>query len=167
MNKTVDAVDKTALDAAVQAAWQEFNASTVGRDPGQYTDASMTAFKAVIDIAAGIDNDPAYTSAQVAQAVIDLSTGTAAFEASVITEADKTSLQAAITDVQTKHDTASMRQDPGQYPQSAADALQSAIDAATLVLNNKAALTTEIAQAVSEKYSCIRNLRLHCDTRRR
>lgn len=82
----VPEADKTALVAKIADAETVYNNAEVGRLAGQYTQASVDAFKLAIDAAKAINADAAATQAQVDATTSNLQLAIDAFEDTVIVE---------------------------------------------------------------------------------
>lgn len=78
------AADKTALVTLLVSAQEQFDNAKVGTKPGQYAQQAKDAFGAAIAKAVAVTVDEDATSAQIAQAVNELTAAMNAFAASVV-----------------------------------------------------------------------------------
>ncbi len=146
---SVDAVDKTALAAAITAAQAKLAAATIGAEPGDYPQAAADAFQAVIAAAIDVRDDASATSADLEQAISALRAASTAFSAAVILDTDKAALTTAIVGAQAVYDNAVEGIAIGQYPIGAKDRLNTAIAAATVVKDNPAT-SAQVSQAITD-----------------
>ena len=148
----VDAVDKTALAAAIADAQALCDSAVTGTDIGQYPEAAKATFQAAIDAAAAVNADENATQSEVDTAVEMLNQAKAAFEASVITEqpVDKSILNTAITAAQALNDSIITGIENGQCFASDKAAFQAAIDAAIAVSADENATQVEVDTAVDD-----------------
>ncbi len=154
---TVPEVDKTQLIAAISSAETIYDNATVGTQPGQYPQAAKDTFRAAIDAAIAIRDNTDATQAQVDDEVTALNNAVQTFQASVITEPDvnKDALAAAISIADDLFAEAVVGTQPGQYPQEAKDAFNTAINAAKSVYNNPDATQSQVDSAVTELNSAM------------
>lgn len=142
-------VDKSALEAAIIAALELLDSAVVGEDVGEYPQAAYDTFESAIEAALGVVDDTGATQNEVSTALAALTTAVSTFEAAVIT-VDKSVLRAAIAAAQDILDGAEVGFEPGQYPQEAVTAFETAIDAAQAVVENADATQTDVDDAVTD-----------------
>lgn len=143
-------VDKGELTSTITAVSAKAENATIGTDIDQYPQSAIDALNAAIDIAQTVADDADATAEEVQQAVTDLLAAEEIFDAARITAIDKTELQATITAVSVKAENATVGTDIGQYPQSAIDALNAAVDMAQTTLDDINATPEEVQQAVAD-----------------
>jgi len=143
-------VDKGELTSTISAVSARAENATIGTDIDQYPQSAIDALNAAIDIAQTVADDADATAEEVQQAADDLLAAEEMFDASKITAIDKTELQATITAVSAKAENATIGIDIDQYPQSAIDALNAAIDMAQTALDDTDATAEEVQQAVAD-----------------
>jgi uncharacterized protein YecA (UPF0149 family) len=141
-------VDKTALEAAITGALELLDSAVVGEDVGEYSQAAYDTFESGIETALGVADDAGATQGEVGAALTALTTAKSTFEAAVIT-VDKSALRAAIDAAQDILDDAEVGSEPGQYPQEAVTAFETAIGAAQAVVENADATQTNVDDAVT------------------
>lgn len=149
MTITVIAVDKSALQTAIDTANAKILGAVVGVEIGQYPQAAKDKFQTEINAAKAIFDNLSATQTQVNQAVTTLNSAISTFDASLITSIDKTALTTAITAANAKVATAVAGTGIGQYPQTAIDTFKAAIAAAQAVADNTGATNAEVNQAVT------------------
>jgi len=142
-------VDKTALTAAIKTANAKVKAAVAGTDIGQYPQSAIDTFKTAISTAQKVLDNKSAKQTEVDQAVTTLKAAQTKYDAAKITTADKTALTAAIEGASEKADAAVAGTGVGQYPQSAIDTFNAAIDAAQEVADDSAATEDEVAKAVT------------------
>ncbi|MFC3799061.1 S-layer homology domain-containing protein [Cohnella sp. GCM10012308] len=128
-NDTVVHIDLTQLDAAIADASDLADAAVVGDAEGQYPQCVIDALNDAIEAASALRNDVAATQAGIDNAESTLQDAIDAFNDAVV-HIDLTQLDAAIAEASNLADTAVVGTLEGQYPQSAIDALNDAIEAA-------------------------------------
>ncbi len=143
-------VDKGELTSTITAVSAKAENATIGTDIDQYPQSAIDALNAAIDIAQTVADDTDATPEEVQQAVTDLLAAEEIFDAARITAIDKTELEATITAVSAKVENATVGTDIYQYPQSAVDALNAAIDMAQTALDDTDATPEEVQQAVTD-----------------
>lgn len=141
-------VDKSALEAAITAALELLDGAIVGEDVGEYPQAAYDAFESAIETALGVADDTGASQGEVNTAVATLALAVSTFEAAVIV-VDKSGLIAAIAAAQALLDDAEAGTEPGQYPQEAITAFETAIGAAQAVVDNTEATQTNVDDAVT------------------
>lgn len=148
----ITGADKTALTAAIKTANSKVKAAVAGTDVGQYPQSAIDTFKTAISAAQRILDNKSAKQTEVDQAVTTLKATQTKFDAAKITTVavDKTALTAAITTANSKVKAAVAGTDSGQYPQSAIDALKTAISTAQKVADGTTATADEVTQAVSD-----------------
>lgn len=142
-------VNGDALATAVTTTQAKHDAAVEGNADGQYAPGSKAAFQAAIDAANAVLNDPSSSQADVDQAVIDLATAEANFDAAEV-NVDTTALDAAVSAAQAKHDAADEGSNPGEYAAGSKATFQAAIDAAEAVLNDPASSQADVDQAETD-----------------
>jgi PGF-pre-PGF domain-containing protein len=145
----ISTVNKDALTTAIEEASTKAEAAVAGTDYGQYPQSAIDTFNAAIAAAQEIADDATATTDEVAQAVTDLETAEDVFDAAKITTVDKAALTAVIEEASTKAKKAVAGTEAGQYPQSAIDALNTAIATAQEVAEDATATESEVAQAIT------------------
>jgi PGF-pre-PGF domain-containing protein len=146
---TVIAVDKSALQTAIDTANTKITGAVVGVEIGQYPQAAKEKFQTEINAAQAIFANPAATRKQVDDAVIALNSAISTFDASLIKSIDKTALTAAITAANDKVAKAVAGTGIGQYPQAEIDKFNTAIAAAQVVAADTSATQAAVNQAVT------------------
>ncbi|WP_168735716.1 chitobiase/beta-hexosaminidase C-terminal domain-containing protein [Cohnella fermenti] len=143
--------DKNALEAVIASANQLIAAAVPGAAPGQYPANAIVTFQAAISAAIAVKNDPNASQSAVSAATAALQAAMQAFSGSVVPPAlaDKTALQQTAQRVQTKLAAASTGTKIGQYPASAIQTLQQALQAAQAVLQASGTTQTQADDAVS------------------
>jgi len=144
MGKTLDlpttpvSVDKTLLTAAITNAQTTLGAASIGNQPGQYTLAVGMALENAIAAANAVNEDATATQAEVDQATTAMNDAIALFIASVnpAITVDIAALTAKISEANATLSSASIGTAEGQHPQSAANALTTAIATAQALANN-------------------------------
>lgn len=140
--------DKSELNALIAEAQSKHDAAVEGTRYGQYPAGSKAVLQAAIDQAAAVAGSIEATQEQVGEALVALNTALQAFEASVITTADKLELNALITEAQSKHDAAVEGSGYGQYPVGSKAVLQAVIDQAAAVAGSIEATQEQVDEAV-------------------
>ncbi|WP_340026524.1 S-layer homology domain-containing protein [Paenibacillus sp. FSL K6-1096] len=147
--------DKTGLNAAIAEAQAKLSSTAEGTDPGQYPSSARTALGDAITTAQAMADNAQATAAQVEQALEELAAAIATYNAAVVSESDKTELNAAIAEAQAKLSSTEEGGDPGQYPSSVRTALGDAITTAQAVASNAQATAAEVEQALEELAAAI------------
>ncbi len=142
-------VDKSALEAAITAALELLDGAVVGEDVGEYPQAAYDTFESAIEAALGVVDDTGASQGEVNTAVTALTSAVSTFEAAVIT-VDKSVLRAAVAAAQDILDGAQVGSEPGQYPQEAITAFETAIGVAQAVAENADATQTNVDDAVTD-----------------
>jgi beta-galactosidase len=146
----IQGVDKTSLITLIADAQSKHDSAIEGTSIGQYPAGSKAALQAAIEKANAVADNSDATQDQIAQAVTELSASLQSFISSVISTADKSELDAAITNAQGKHDAAIEGTSAGQYPSGSKAALQAAIDKAKVIVDDPAASQDQVNQAEAE-----------------
>ncbi|MDF2925364.1 MAG: glycoside hydrolase family 3 domain protein [Paenibacillaceae bacterium] len=143
--------DKTQLTAAITTAANLLAAAVPGNQPGQYPTAAVVAFQTAINSAAAVRDNSGATQAQVSAAITALQTATATFRSSVIPplSTDKTTLNQTIQKVEAKLGSVTEGTKIGQYPASAMQELEAALQTAQAVSNNAGAGQSQVNGAVT------------------
>ena len=148
---TAQAVDKSALEAAITEAQSAYDNAVEGNDPGEYPAEAMAAFLEAINAANAVYDNVEATQAEVNAAVTTLAAAKDVFEDSVIPEpgVDKSELEDAIETAQALYDSAVVGTDDGCYRQADKTAFQQAIDAANVVFTDSSASQEEVDNATT------------------
>lgn len=142
------AVDKTFLAAALAEARVLLGEAVVGYGIGEYYEDDHDDFSAAIAAVELVLEGKSVSQGDVGEALTVLEAAVSAFEAAAST-VDKTSLAAVIADAQDLLDASEVGSDPGQYPQEACSAFETAIEGAEDVITNKSATQSAVDTAVS------------------
>lgn len=130
-------IDRAALNSAISTAEKNIGAAVAGDCQGQYAQADIDSYRSAIDAAKDAHDDATLSQSDIDAAASTLKNATLDFTASkvVINFAE---LNKAISNAKKMlTDNATIKGDgPGQYPASAFDALQSAIDEASKHINS-------------------------------
>ncbi len=143
-------VDKSELISAITAASVKVQIAVAGVEPGQYPLSAINAFDSAIAKADYVADDSDATQAEVNEALTDLKAAEAIFDAAKITSVNKSALISAINAASTKVENAVAGIEPGQYPLSAIDAFEDAIDKADAVAAGSIATQAEVNQAIKD-----------------
>ncbi len=148
-NATIDY--KSELISAIVTANDKLENAVAGTAYGQYPQSAIDAFELAIGKAQEIVDNQNVSTEQVDQAVVDLENAGEIFDAAKITtiNINKEALTTAIKAASAKAEAAVAGTDVGQYPQSAIDAFNKAIDTVQEVADDKTATQTEVDQAVT------------------
>lgn len=141
-------VDKSALEASITAALELLDSAVVGAGVGEYPQGDYDTFESAIEAALGVADDTDVTQGEVNTAVTALTSAVSTFEAAVIA-VDKSSLIAAIASAQDLLATAEAGTEPGQYPQEAITAFETAMVAAQAVVDDAEATQNDVDDAVT------------------
>lgn len=144
-------VDKTELQAEIAVAENMLASAETGTAPGQYPEDAVTTFENAINSAKSVNENEAATQEEVNDAVTELKNAEKTFKDSVIieVETDKSALETAVSEANSTLNDAEVGNEPGQYPQEAADVFAAAIANAQAVLDNESATQEEIDEAVT------------------
>ncbi len=144
-------VDKSVLEAAINAAQAQYNNAPEGNEPGQYPATAREAFLTAINAANLVYANPDATQAEVNSEVDALAAAKVIFDASVIPmpSVDKSLLEDAIEAAQVLHDSAVVGSANGYYRQADKTAFQLAIAAANEVFGNASATQAEVDNATT------------------
>lgn len=144
-------VDKSKLEAAINAAQEAYDNAVEGDAPGQYPAVAREAFRTAISAANQILANPEATQAEVNREIESLAAAKAIFDASVIPmpSADKKELKAAIDESQALYDSAVVGSSDGNYRQADKNIFQQAIAAAKAVFDNAGATQEAVDNATS------------------
>ncbi|TXK83826.1 GH92 family glycosyl hydrolase [Paenibacillus sp. N3.4] len=148
-NVLIKLADKSALTALIAETQSKHDAAVEGTRYGQYPAGSKAVLQAAINQAAAVALNREATQEQIDLAFAALRTALQTFNVSVISVADKSELQAAIVNAQSKYDAAVEGTDPGQYPAGAKAKLLAAIDQASSVAANPQSTQEGVDQAVT------------------
>ena len=147
---SVITIDKSELAAAIDNANEKIDYAVAGNDVGQYPQAAIDEFEAVIDTAQEVADDADATQTEVDNALSNLETAEDDFDASKIKSIDKTELITAIAVAKIKLASAVSGTDFGQYPQASIDEFEVAIDVAQEVVDDADATQTDVYEALSD-----------------
>ena len=122
-------VDKTELQAEIAVAENMLASAETGTAPGQYPEDAVTTFENAINSAKSVNENEAATQEEVNDAVTELKNAEKTFKDSVIieVETDKSALETAVSEANSTLNDAEVGNEPGQYPQEAADVFAAAI----------------------------------------
>ncbi|MDI4649884.1 S-layer homology domain-containing protein [Cohnella hashimotonis] len=153
-NNAVVHIDLAQLDAAIADASNLADAAAVGDAEGQYPQSAIDALNDAIETSIALRDDPAATQAGIDSAESTLQDAIDTFNNAVV-HIDLTQLDAAIADASNLADTAVVGTLEGQYPQSAIDALNDAIEAAEEAKGKAGATQSEIDSATGALQNAI------------
>ncbi|SFB56445.1 S-layer homology domain-containing protein [Cohnella sp. OV330] len=134
------------LDAAIEEASGVAHAAVAGGAEGQYPQSAIDVLNDAIETAAVVKGDAEATQAEINGATATLQEAIDAFKKTAV-HIDLTQLAAAIADAWDLVDAAVAGTEEGQYPQSAIDALNDAIQAAEEVKAKAGVIQSEIDSA--------------------
>lgn len=148
---TLPVTDFSALAATVAAAQDLLENTPAGNSVGQVPQAAKDTLQTAVDAAEAVKNDAGAYQKAVNDADAALKAAVSVFNDSILSDSgiDKAALSQAIADAQTVIGNATVGTAFGNYPQSAKDALQAAIDAAVAVKTNSAD-QDEVNQAITD-----------------
>ncbi|MFD2331049.1 S-layer homology domain-containing protein [Cohnella sp. GCM10020058] len=138
--------DKSALGAAIADASGLADTAVAGEAEGQYPKSAIDALKEAIEAAGAAKADVQATQPQIDGALMTLRTATNVFKNAVV-HVGTALLDAAIIDASGYVAAAVAGEAEGQYPQSAIDALNGAIEAAGVVMADMESTKSEIDSA--------------------
>jgi uncharacterized protein YjdB/endo-1,4-beta-D-glucanase Y len=147
-------VDLSALTSAITSAQSVYSLANEGSANGQYPTGSKAILQTAIDAATAVKLNTLSSQAQVDQAIKDLNTAVASFQAKVI-GVNKGALVTAINSAQTVYSTSTEGTGNGQYPTGSKATLQTAIDAASAVNTNSLASQAEVDQAIIDLQTAV------------
>ncbi|MCL1821157.1 MAG: bacterial Ig-like domain-containing protein, partial [Oscillospiraceae bacterium] len=156
-NVTVNGpVNNAALLAKITEAQNALGAISVGDGNGQYPQSAVDALNSAITSAQAIANKSNRTAAEVANALQSLQNAIDVFDGSVtVISVDKSALTALIATAAAKINGATAGTAPGQYPQSAVNALADAISDAQDIADDARALQSHVNNAVTALQNAI------------
>jgi hypothetical protein len=145
---TVAPVDKSGLNTSIASAITLMGSKTVGIKIGNVPQSAKDAFQSAINAATAVKNNEKTTQVEVNAQVTALEVATTVFNNAVVI-ADKAVLNSALTNAITLIGSKTVGSGIGNVPQSAKDAFQSAINAATTVENNEKTTQAEVNAQVT------------------
>jgi peptidoglycan hydrolase-like protein with peptidoglycan-binding domain len=148
-----DPVNDTILDLTITLAEDLISSTTEGDLPGQYPEDSQQTLQDAIDTAQEVLDNSESTQIDIDNALDDLQDAIDTYEGSVNppieTEPDNTVLGLTLDLANSLITDTTEGTEPGEYPTSAYEALQDAIDSAQAVFNNLESSQSEIDAAVN------------------
>lgn len=141
--------DFSALSALITSANTKAINATPGIENGNYPATAIENLKTAVLNAKAAEADTMASQSKVDNAVLTLTNAVAAFEATRVGEADKTDLIAVISTANGLLSTATIGQNPGNYPQEVASALTNAVASAQTVVENTSASYSQVNEQIS------------------
>lgn len=141
-------INKTELNATIALAKADTANAVIGTNPGNFSQASVSALADAIKIAQAVSDNTSATTAQVNTANQNLKTAITTFLNSAIGASDKSILNTKITNANTYLSNAKSGDHPGQYSATSIKTLTDAVADA-----NKVSINTTASQQIVDAAS--------------